>query len=65
MSALPVAIRCSDITKSFPAGDGLVEVLRGIDFEVPAGELTMLVGLRIPAMIEIRVVLPQPDGPTS
>src|SRR5262249_3922380 len=23
------------------------------------------VGLRIPAMIEMRVVLPQPDGPTS
>jgi len=39
-----IAVRCSAITKSFPAGDGMVEVLHGIDFDVPAGELTMLVG---------------------
>ena len=38
------AVRCSGVTKSFPAGDGHVEVLHGINFEVPAGELTMLVG---------------------
>jgi len=39
-----IAVRCRAVTKSFPAGDGTVEVLHGIDFEVPAGELTMLVG---------------------
>jgi putative ABC transport system ATP-binding protein len=39
-----LAVRCRGITKSFPAGDGFVEVLHGIDFDVPAGELTMLVG---------------------
>jgi putative ABC transport system ATP-binding protein len=39
-----IAVHCSGVTKSFPAGDGMVEVLHGIDFEVPAGELTMLVG---------------------
>ena len=39
-----IAVRCSRVTKSFPAGDDTVEVLHGIDFEVPAGELTMLVG---------------------
>src|SRR5262245_12386566 len=39
-----MAVRCSGVTKSFPAGDGHVEVLHGITFEVPAGELTMLVG---------------------
>ena len=39
-----IAVRCLAVTKSFPAGDGTVEVLHGIDFEVPAGELTMLVG---------------------
>ena len=37
-------VRCRGVTKSFPAGDGVVEVLHGIDLEVPAGELTMLVG---------------------
>ena len=39
-----IAARCAGVTKAFPAGDGTVEVLHGIDFEVPAGELTMLVG---------------------
>ena len=39
-----IAVHCSGISKSFPAGEGMVEVLHGIDFEVPAGELTMLVG---------------------
>ena len=39
-----IAVRCRGVTKSFPAGDGMVEVLHGIDFDVPAAELTMLVG---------------------
>ena len=44
MSDPLIAVRCRGVTKSFPMGDGAVEVLHGIDFEVPAGELTMLVG---------------------
>jgi len=44
MAEPSIAVRCSDVTKSFPAGEGVVEVLCGIDFDVPAGELTMLVG---------------------
>src|SRR5215475_4770459 len=32
---------------------------------LPQISISPLVGVRIPAMIEIRVVLPQPDGPTS
>jgi putative ABC transport system ATP-binding protein len=40
----PIAARCNAVTKAFPAGDGTVEVLHGINFEVLAGELTMLVG---------------------
>src|SRR5262249_60706805 len=44
MRAPSIAVRCSGVTKSFPAGGGLVEVLHGINFEAPAGELTMLVG---------------------
>src|SRR5215468_10930501 len=39
-----IAVRCNSVTKSFAAGDSMVEVLHGIDFDVPAGELTMLVG---------------------
>jgi len=44
MAEPSIAVRCSGVTKSFPAGEGVVEVMRGIDFDVPAGELTMLVG---------------------
>ena len=44
MSNPLTAVRCRGVTKSFPMGDGAVEVLHGIDFEVPAGELTMLIG---------------------
>src|SRR5262249_57988363 len=44
MRAPSIAVWCSGVTKSFPAGGGLVEVLHGINFEAPAGELTMLVG---------------------
>ena len=42
MSDPLVAVRCRSVTKSFPMGDGAVEVLHGINLEVPAGELTML-----------------------
>jgi putative ABC transport system ATP-binding protein len=44
MSDGRIAVRCRGVTKSFPAGDGVVEVLHGIDLDVPAGELTMLIG---------------------
>ena len=44
MSDQAVAVRCRGVTKCFPAGDGMVEVLHGIDIEVPSAELTMLVG---------------------
>jgi putative ABC transport system ATP-binding protein len=44
MTESSIAVRCRGVTKSFPAGDGTVEVLHGIDFQVPAVELTMLVG---------------------
>jgi putative ABC transport system ATP-binding protein len=39
-----IAVRCRGITKSFPAGDGVVEVLHGLDLDGPAGKVTMLVG---------------------
>jgi putative ABC transport system ATP-binding protein len=44
MTDRSIAVRCRGITKSFPTGDSVVEVLHGIDFDVSAGELTMLVG---------------------
>ena len=44
MSDPLIAVRCRGVTKSFPIGDGAVEVLHGVDFEVRAGELMMLVG---------------------
>jgi putative ABC transport system ATP-binding protein len=39
-----IAIRTSGVTKSFPVGDGEIEVLHGIDAAIRSGELTYLVG---------------------
>lgn len=39
-----VAVACRGVTKEFGAGEALVRALRGIDLDVYAGELTLLVG---------------------
>jgi putative ABC transport system ATP-binding protein len=39
-----LAVECRSVTKAFGAGDTQVLALRGVDLEVPAGELTLLVG---------------------
>jgi putative ABC transport system ATP-binding protein len=38
------AVVCRDITKDFGSGDSRLQVLRGVDFEAPYGEMTLLVG---------------------
>lgn len=38
------AVRCHQVQKNFGAGDEEVKVLRGVDLEVPLGEMTFLVG---------------------
>jgi putative ABC transport system ATP-binding protein len=38
------AVVCNQIVKSFGSGEDQVQVLRGIDLEVPLGEMTFLVG---------------------
>jgi putative ABC transport system ATP-binding protein len=39
-----VAVACQDLTKDFGQGEDRVRVLRGIDVEMYAGEITLLVG---------------------
>jgi len=41
---LDLAVHCRGLTKEFSAGDSRVLALRGVDVELPAGELTLLVG---------------------
>jgi putative ABC transport system ATP-binding protein len=41
---LPPAIRCKAVTKSYRSGDTVTHALRGVDLDVAAGELLMLVG---------------------
>jgi putative ABC transport system ATP-binding protein len=38
------AVVCRRVTKDFGSGEGQVRVLRGVDLEVPFGEMTLLVG---------------------
>jgi putative ABC transport system ATP-binding protein len=38
------AVACQNVRKSFGKGENQVEVLRGVDFEVPFGEMSLLVG---------------------
>jgi putative ABC transport system ATP-binding protein len=38
------AVQCEQIYKSFGSGEDAVKVLRGVDLEVPLGEMTFLVG---------------------
>jgi putative ABC transport system ATP-binding protein len=38
------AVMCRDLTKDFGDGSDRVKVLRGVDFEAPYGEMTLLVG---------------------
>lgn len=39
-----LAVRCRGITKEYGRGDAKVLALRGVDVEVPSGEMTLLVG---------------------
>ena len=38
------AVVCRGVTKDFGAGDSRVQALRGIDLEIPPGEMSLLVG---------------------
>lgn len=40
----PLAVHCQGITKAYGSGDTKVQALRGVDLNVDAGELLMLVG---------------------
>ena len=40
----PLAVHCRNVHKHFGEGDARVPVLRGVDFEARAGEMTFLVG---------------------
>ncbi len=44
MAEPQIAIRCRGLTKSFGEGEAQVKALRGVDLDVPLGELLMLVG---------------------
>ena len=38
------AVECRGVTKDFGQGEARVQALRGVDLEVPDGEMTLLVG---------------------
>jgi putative ABC transport system ATP-binding protein len=44
MTPTELAVHCRGVTKDFGTGDSLTRALRGVDLDVPYGELLMLVG---------------------
>ena len=44
LSKTAMAIQCRGIKKTYGSGDNKVEALKGIDLDVPAGKLCLLVG---------------------
>jgi len=42
--ATDLAVQCRGVTKEFGQGDAHVQALRGVDLDVPADEMTLLVG---------------------
>src|SRR6187551_79163 len=42
--AAPLAVQCDDVVKAYGTGSSQVVALRGVDLDVRAGELMMLVG---------------------
>jgi putative ABC transport system ATP-binding protein len=42
--ARDLAVRCRGVTKHYGEGDAKVVALRGVDLDIPRGELLMLVG---------------------
>ena len=42
--ATNIAVRCRSVTKNYGSGDSQVQALRGVDLDVHAAELTLLVG---------------------
>jgi putative ABC transport system ATP-binding protein len=41
---IEIAVRCRNLTKAFGEGDARVMALRGVDMDVSAGQMTLLVG---------------------
>ena len=41
---MPIAISCRGLTKEYPTGAQPVRAVRGVDLEVPTGEMLMMVG---------------------
>ena len=44
MSPRPVAVRVRGLTKHFGSGEQRVQALRGVDWDVYAGEMSLIVG---------------------
>src|SRR5713226_9269270 len=64
MSSVPI-IRVSGLTKAIVSGRNLVEILRGIDYEVPRGQYVAIMGPSGSGKSTLLGLLAGLDSPTS
>ena len=58
-------VRVSGLRKSFETGDGVIEVLRGIDFDIQAGERLAIAGASGVGKSTLLHILGTLDHPTA
>ncbi len=60
-----LVIRCTDVTRSFRQGESRLEVLRGVDLDIRAGEQVAIVGASGVGKSTLLQILGGLDDPTS
>jgi putative ABC transport system ATP-binding protein len=65
VTSQPIVVRCEDVIKTYEDGELLVEVLKGLDFTVKAGEFVAVVGASGSGKTTLINLMALLDSPTT